>query len=168
MRRPAFLVLALALLAPRAARAQATPDSRVAPPLPASPAPDSLGVYGVWQVDRVPELRNRNDFARELWRVYPPRLRDRGVSGTATIEVVVDREGRVSGARAVRSSEPEFGTAAVRVVERMRFTPARLDGQAVPVRLVIPVTFALAGADGPVGEPPQPPIGRPYDRAGRP
>jgi TonB family protein len=93
------------------------------------------------QVDELPELSNRSDVARAIARGRPRELQESGMEGRAVVELVVDREGNVSGVKAVESTHPAFGEHASRVAATMRFSPARLKGEAVPVRVILPVTF---------------------------
>lgn len=91
-----------------------------------------------------PEL-NRGGLARTMERYYPPALRDSRVTGTVLIEVVVGEDGRVrpNSARVVEASHPAFGQAAIRAAERFRFSPAKIGNVAVPVRVVIPISWTL-------------------------
>lgn len=102
-------------------------------------------VYGSWEVDQPPELANACDVARQMGRNYPPLLRDLGEEGTLVLSLVVDAHGLVRDIAVEHApSRPEFAHAALRVVERMRFTPARAGGAPVAVRISLPIRFALA------------------------
>ncbi len=92
-----------------------------------------------------PELRNRSEVARLLQRLYPPLLRDAGITGQAVMKFVVNAQGMVeaSGTSVVSASHDAFGEAATKVVEKMRFKPARVGGRPVPVLVTIPITFTL-------------------------
>ncbi|MBW3570211.1 MAG: TonB family protein [Gemmatimonadetes bacterium] len=96
--------------------------------------------------ERMVEVRpvlDRTGLSRALERHYPAVLRDSRVSGRVVIEVVVDEHGRpVPGsARVIEASHPAFGDAALRAVDRFRFSPARMMGTAVPVRVTIPIQW---------------------------
>lgn len=107
--------------------------------------PPDEGTYELSAVEEQPELTNRGEVARQMSRNYPPLLRDAGVTGTVTIRMRVNEDGRVDAESiSVENSTHEaFGDAAKRVVERMRFRPAKVGGRAVKVWVTLPVTFQL-------------------------
>lgn len=89
-----------------------------------------------------PRLRNEAEVARALIRLYPPLLRDAGVGGTALVWVYIDEEGRVQRTRLdATSGYADLDAAALRVAERMEFTPAYNRDQRVPVWIAIPIRF---------------------------
>jgi TonB family protein len=102
-------------------------------------------VYDLSEVSVQPALLNREHVARGLSSSYPPLLRDAGVTGTVTLAFRIDTLGVPDNASIwVESTTHEaFTTAAITVVTRMRFRPATKDGRPVPVRVTLPVTFAL-------------------------
>ncbi|MDQ3556512.1 MAG: TonB family protein [Gemmatimonadota bacterium] len=108
-------------------------------------APADQGVYELSVVSEQPKLQNGPEIARQLQRQYPPLLRDSGVTGSATVSFVVGADGRVEGASVtvVSSTHEQFGEAAKRVVERMRFSPARVNRQGVRVAVTQPIAFNL-------------------------
>jgi TonB family protein len=66
---------------------------------------------------------------------YPPLLRERGISGRATVEYIVNADGRVD-ARSLRvlaSSHRDFADVTRRTVTNCRFVPGGLAGVAVRV-----------------------------------
>lgn len=91
-----------------------------------------------------PEL-DRRDLARALERYYPATLREARLEGTVLVEMVVEANGRVrpGSVEVVDASHPAFGQAALRAVDRFRFTPARVGGVAVPVRVTIPIAWSV-------------------------
>jgi protein TonB len=91
-----------------------------------------------------PEL-DRRDLARALERYYPATLREARLEGTVVVEMVVEADGRVrpGSAEVVNASHPAFGHAVLRAVDRFRFTPARVGGVAVPVRVTIPIAWSV-------------------------
>jgi protein TonB len=73
---------------------------------------------------------------------YPQTARRALVSGTVTVEVVVDVSGKVIGARAV--SGPEMlRDAAERAARQAKFTPTLLSGEPVRVAGLITYNFSL-------------------------
>jgi protein TonB len=105
--------------------------------------PPDEGVYDISAVEVQPQLSNRSDVSRALERNYPPLLRDAGVGGTVTLSFRVNEDGRVdpSTITVVSSDNEQFSDAAKKVVERMRFRPAKVNDRPVKVLVSIPVTF---------------------------
>lgn len=71
---------------------------------------------------------------------YPPIARTAHASGTVTVQVVVDEEGKVLTAHAV-SGHPLLQAAAVAAARNARFVPTKLAGQSVKVTGVIIYNF---------------------------
>jgi len=71
---------------------------------------------------------------------YPAIARAAKASGTVTVDVVVDEEGNVVGARAV-SGHPLLQAAAVSAARQAKFEPTRLDGEPVKVRGTLSYDF---------------------------
>jgi protein TonB len=119
------------------------PDSAAGQPADAS-QPDEHGIYDLASVDEQPSLLNRDEVQKAAERTYPPLLREAGISGTVQAEFVVGAGGRPLGFAVARSSDyPDFDVAAAGVVRAMRFTPAKVRGRAVPVRVVVPIVYRI-------------------------
>jgi TonB family protein len=75
---------------------------------------------------------------------YPAALYARKVQGNVTLRLFIDRDGRVV-ADSTRVEEPsgtpELDSAAMRGATDLRFVPAKLRGDAVPVSILFPVYF---------------------------
>ncbi len=74
---------------------------------------------------------------------YPQAARRDGREGEVVVEFIVDEAGEVHTPRIVRSSDPMFEAPALAAVADWKFKPGRLNGVAVPVRMQVPVAFAL-------------------------
>jgi protein TonB len=109
---------------------------------PAGDGVDQPRAYPLAVVEERPVL-DRSGMSRALERNYPAVLRDSRVSGRVLIELVVDENGRpVAGsARVIEASHPAFGEATLRVVERFRFRPAKINNTPVPVVVTIPILW---------------------------
>lgn len=96
-------------------------------------------------VDQMPQLLSPRDAQRTLERVYPPNLRDAGVTGHTTVQLVIDRTGAVrpGSVTVEETTHDAFRDAAVRAAEHFRFRPAKLNGQAVSVLLSIPIEWTI-------------------------
>jgi protein TonB len=75
--------------------------------------------------------------------VYPDDAMKARIEGTATVEVSIDANGRVSGTKLVTSTTPSMGDAAMAALKESTFHPGMRDGTAVPVMVTITVRFAL-------------------------
>ena len=93
--------------------------------------------------DTQPVLTTRN-LPQLTNAAYPRHLRAHPVAGTVGVRMRITEEGRVDSATVsiATSSDPAFDDAARRVAVQLRFRPAMLAGQAVPVWVTYPVNFA--------------------------
>ena len=74
--------------------------------------------------------------------VYPPVALKAGIEGTVHLKILVDKNGIVEQALAVKGKEI-FQKAALRAVNQYRFKPARQNDRPVKVYLVIPIRFRI-------------------------
>lgn len=79
--------------------------------------------------------------------IYPHDLKESGLDGNATIEFVVEPDGRVGAARVVECTHPLFGVAAEAAVRRWRFSPGKKEGRTVSTRMIQKLIFALVDDD---------------------
>jgi periplasmic protein TonB len=75
--------------------------------------------------------------------VYPFEMRRAGMSGSVVVDFIVDSEGNVRNATAVRSTSPEFAESAVSAVSKWIFRPGKKAGHAVFTHMQVPVEFSL-------------------------
>jgi periplasmic protein TonB len=124
-----ILLLACALLA--SACQSKPPGSAFVPPPP-------TGILTAAEVDQPPRPAGTQTRAD-----YPVELRRNGVSGSATVRIIVTHDGRVIDATTIRATHPSFGDAAEKAVSKWRYQPAVKDGQPIACLLEIPFTFSL-------------------------
>jgi TonB family protein len=74
--------------------------------------------------------------------VYPPEAQAAGQRGIVILEIVVGPAGNVESVNVVRSVPP-FDEAATAAVRQWEYEVTKVDGKPVPVRLTVPITFAL-------------------------
>jgi len=74
--------------------------------------------------------------------VYPTIARMSKIEGVVILETVIDARGLVESVKVLRSI-PLLDKPAVDAVSRWRFTPARLNGEAIPVVMTVTVNFSL-------------------------
>ncbi|HEX8209265.1 MAG TPA: TonB family protein [Longimicrobium sp.] len=118
-------------------------EKGVAQPVQEREQPADQGVYDISSVEVKPSLSNSSDVQRALERNYPPLLRDAGVGGTVQLSFRVNEDGRVDPTtiEVVSSDNEQFSEAAKKVVERMRFRPAKVNDRPVKVLVQLPITF---------------------------
>ncbi|MBE6233724.1 MAG: TonB family protein [Bacteroidales bacterium] len=75
---------------------------------------------------------------------YPESAVRDGVQGTVHVEMVIEKDGKVSEVKVVRSVSEELDAEAIRVVSASpKWTPGKVDGNKVRSSLTIPVEFRL-------------------------
>lgn len=74
---------------------------------------------------------------------YPLEMRRTGTTGEVVVEFIVDPNGDVYNAYALRSSQREFEAAAVAAVAKWKFKPGRKSGRDVPTHMQVPIRFSL-------------------------
>ena len=89
--------------------------------------------------DEVPKMLNSDLPFR-----YPAALYARKVQGNVTLRLRIDRDGQVradSTSIEESSGYPALDSAAVKGSEELRFVPAKLHGEPMPVTILFPVYF---------------------------
>ena len=75
---------------------------------------------------------------------YPKQIMEEGNQGRVTVSFIVEKDGRVSNVRLLRSVQPSLDKEAIRVVKSMpKWTPGKHNGKPVRVRFNLPVMFKL-------------------------
>ena len=131
------------------------PDSIVQPiePPPPDSAVDSRRIPDNWS--RVgPAIKVFDPSALDQQPVprfqarpqYPAQMRQEGIAGEAVVDFIVDTNGNVRNATAIRASNGQFGDAAVAAVSRWTFKPGRKNGHAVFTHMQVPIEFTLDGS----------------------
>jgi periplasmic protein TonB len=117
--------------------AEHAPDPNAAKPY-ATPAVKFVPSY---QLTDAPVPLNGDVIGHEY---YPPQAQKDGVEGQVTLQLTVDASGRVTAAKVLQGAGHGFDEAAMRGArEKLRFKPARLDGQAVGTEIAYKITFLL-------------------------
>lgn len=93
--------------------------------------------------DTAPELKGGYDFIRRNLK-YPDLARQAGIEGKVLIKAVIDEQGNVVKAEVLKEDgNVGFGQAAVDVVMKCKFTPAKQRDKSVKVAITLPITFKL-------------------------
>jgi len=134
----------------------ATPDSFVQKIQP--PPPDNVSISANMSI--VPEVRDPNMFrGMKVFDIsmldqtpvprfqarpqYPFEMRRAGIAGEVVVDFIVDTNGDVQNAYAIRSSQREFEAAAIQAVSKWKFKPGRKSGRDVPTHMQVPIVFTL-------------------------
>jgi protein TonB len=75
--------------------------------------------------------------------VYPFEMRRAGITGEVLVGFIVDSNGDVRDAYAIRSNQREFEAAAIQAVMKWKFRPGRKGGRAVNTRMQVPIVFSI-------------------------
>ncbi|HEY0021356.1 MAG TPA: energy transducer TonB [Longimicrobium sp.] len=120
--------------------------------LPAAAQSDDEAAYELSAVTVRPRPLNVAELQTELERLYPPALRDAGVTGSVQVRFRVNTDGTVSSLEITSSTDRRFDAPTLAAVSLLRFSPAEVDGRPVPVWAELPIQWQIAGE--PVGPPP--------------
>jgi TonB family protein len=111
-------------------------------------------VVSYYECDQRPTFLNSSDITpfMEKW-VYPnlkypaSAVRD-GIQGRVMVDFIIDKDGKVTDVRVVKSVDPELDEEAVRVVSASpKWRPGRMNGNKVRTSVTIPVEFRLKKKD---------------------
>lgn len=86
---------------------------------------------------------------------YPAEAQRQGIEGQLTLKFTVRRDGDVSDIAIAESLHPLCDSAAVDGLRSVDFVPARHNGEAIPIRMELPVRFQLRAMSS-SREPPHP------------
>lgn len=73
---------------------------------------------------------------------YPQELRREGINGVVAVVVVIDETGAVAEASVSKASHPAFEQPSLEAVKAWKFKAAKVGGNAVKVRVTIPLRFS--------------------------
>lgn len=119
----------------------AVPDGWDAPSLPVLVAitpRKELGEPPVWPVGG--DVTAPEEVSRVQPR-YPAEAKQRGVAGTAVVDIVIDESGRVSSTDIAHHADPVLEEAALEAVRQWRYRPGHYKGKPVPVWYSVTLRF---------------------------
>jgi periplasmic protein TonB len=113
---------------------------------PSSSAPEIT--YDLSSTEEQPEfpggLEARMKFLQEHMR-YPKEALEKGVQGKVYLQLDIDKAGRVTNVIVKRGVDASLDAEAVRVVSLMpAWTPGKIGGKPVIVRIIQPIIFSLS------------------------
>lgn len=75
---------------------------------------------------------------------YPAKCREEGIGGRVVVEFIVEKDGTVTYSDTIRSPHSLLEQEVMRIIEMSpEWTPAMLDGEAMPFKFLLPVDFVL-------------------------
>ncbi|HEU4559473.1 MAG TPA: energy transducer TonB [Longimicrobium sp.] len=96
-----------------------------------------------------PQLLNQAEVTALALSSYPQQLKDMGLGGSPHVRLFIDATGAVAERRIERSSAlPALDSAALKVVDAMRFAPAKNGDTPTHLWVTLPVQFRIAAATG--------------------
>ena len=106
---------------------------------------DTINVYDC--VEQMPSFpggtQKLKEFIEENLR-YPKELEETCVQGRVIVRFIVERNGKLSNVKVVKSVHPVLDKEALRIVKLMpRWIPGRQNGITVRVKCYIPIIFRL-------------------------
>ena len=106
---------------------------------------DTINVYDC--VEQMPSFpggtQKLKDFLAENLR-YPKELEESCVQGRVIVRFIVERNGKLSNVKVVKSVHPVLDKEALRIVKLLpRWIPGRQNGITVRVKCYIPIIFRL-------------------------
>ena len=112
--------------------------------------PSTDGVVSYYDCDQRPTFLNSADPRQflEKWVYqylrYPQEAVRNGIQGRVMVEFIINKDGKVSDAKVVKSVSPELDEEALRVVMASpKWKPGKVKGEKVRVSMSIPVEFRL-------------------------
>jgi TonB family protein len=90
--------------------------------------------------------KRRGVFPRAVYSPgpeYDAEGRKKKIEGTATLSMIVTKEGRTADIKVVKTLTPGLDQQAMKAVSRWKFDPVTQDGQACPMRMNVEVSFHL-------------------------
>ena len=142
-----YLTVIAILIAVLCSSAQVRHVTTVTPRM-AGQASSGVEVYEFDYVDVQPQFPGGEhglvNFINKT-RVYPYHAYKNRIQGRVLCSFIVGADGKVSRVRVIRGAADEaINREAMRVIGEMpRWTPGRVGGAAVPVRVVLPIAFRL-------------------------
>jgi protein TonB len=96
-----------------------------------------MKVFNISDLDQQPVPRVR------IQPQYPFEMRRAGVTGEVTVDFIVDANGDVQNAYAIKSTQREFEQPAVQAVAKWKFKAGRKGGRNVNTHMQVPIVFTL-------------------------
>ena len=102
---------------------------------------DDAGIY--LNAEKMPVIKGGMAAIGKKIR-YPKIAKEMGIQGVVYVGFIVDEYGKVKEPKVLRSLAVPLDNEAIRVIEEdIKFAPGYHQGNAVPVRMVLPIRFRM-------------------------
>jgi len=152
---PLLVFIMYAVISCSASRKASKNTTEVAPPPPPPPPPAQKPAVGQKEGDAYISVDEMPVFPggdAELLRFisvntrYPKEAKDQNIQGRVITRFKVNADGTVSDASILKGVNTYLDAEALKVVSTIpKFTPGKLNGVAVPVWYMVPISFTLTG-----------------------
>ncbi|MES1167545.1 MAG: TonB family protein [Oleiharenicola lentus] len=78
---------------------------------------------------------------------FPVEMRRDGTSGLVTVNCLIDEKGNVQEPKVEKASNDAFSQPALDAIKKWKFKPAKKGGEAVALRVSIPIQFNVTDSD---------------------
>lgn len=112
--------------------------------------PDAAGIFTVVENQPSPTGGMKTFYQHIMQELqYPKEARQKGIEGKVFVQFVVNEYGELTDFQALKGIGAGCDEAAIEALKSApEWNPGTTDGKAVPVRMVLPVTFKLGDGDG--------------------
>jgi protein TonB len=93
------------------------------------------------QVNELPGVLNRD--ALDIKRYYPPAALKKEFEGDVVLRLLIDSDGTIAKVDVVNDPGEGLGAAAARAVRQLRFSPGKVDGEAVATTIPFTIRFVI-------------------------
>lgn len=126
---------------------ETVPDEEVTE-IEAVEEPEVPGRVSYSDIEVKPSFQDGDEKSFQKWIAdnvqYPVQASDNGQEGTVVAQFTIDKEGRITDVRILRSVSPALDAEAVRVIESApSWKPGSHEGEPVEVSYVLPVKFEI-------------------------
>lgn len=99
------------------------------------------------KVDEMPTYKGGNDALMKFIcdnMVYPKEAASSGIEGRVVVQFLIEKDGKVSARKVVKSVSPQLDAEALRVSKLINnWTPGKIKGEAVRSHFTLPFVFKL-------------------------
>lgn len=125
---------------PVSAPTEASGAAQAAEASPQTVEPQEVPFLSQGQIDQIPVIPTKEVLAQIR---YPELAAKMGLEATVFLELFIDKTGKVVRISVLKDPGSGFAQAAVAALDGLQCEPAKIAGQAVPVRFRYPVRFTL-------------------------
>ncbi|WP_029512453.1 MULTISPECIES: TonB family protein [unclassified Methylophilus] len=108
--------------------------------------PNGVVYSGLFSKGEIPANRFKQaDYVEKPAASFPEVMSYYGHKGKIILRANIDQTGRVTELKVDQSHHPAFEKAAIKAILKAKFSPRKLDNQAIPAWVQVPFTFTFKG-----------------------